>query len=63
MTPYITNSTLVDTPHLGTLFHTGEQMLYLRPQRVNEFEVIAELLNICENPQHLRLSAFYSFPT
>jgi hypothetical protein len=31
MTPYITNSTLVDTPHLETLFHTGEKALYLRP--------------------------------
>ncbi len=43
MAPYVANSTLVDTPHLETFFHTGKQTLYFRPKRMNQFEVIAEL--------------------
>jgi len=43
MTPDIANTTSVDAPHPETLFHPGEQTLYLRPQRVNQFETVAEL--------------------
>ena len=39
----IANSTFVDTPHLKSLFHPGEETLYLRPKRMNQSEVIAEL--------------------
>ena len=40
MTPYIANSTLVDTPHPETFFCPGKQTLYFRPKGMNQFETL-----------------------